>query len=326
MKSTSLFHSIFTVLLFCFAMFSLFGCFRKKTVRNNVEIWLEAKFPGRFEVLQSNINVLDVMAYYYGKKVALIADKADPEVQIVLNWQKDVTDLGLTTEQVQTAHECAQLGVGQARKLFKVLKDQGLEKLSVGVMDQAAYLLVFAEPTAVVREQTLAAILAVWNAQASPQQTSVFVEMMEDTAYHQQFQDIIPNGHWKVPTGWQEREKIMAIDFEWKKGLAVATLMPGWEINTEAKRSSEYREMAYQAALPWAEKHLAKPFYLEPVQMVAYELDSKDGLAVHFHFPYYNAKPTDADSTTTTEPKGYVSGLYRIEDKTFTKIKQQQAL
>ena len=125
-----------TFAIFCLLMFSLFGCFRKKNAKVTLGSWLETHFPGQFEVVQSNLN-LNVMDLYYGRKLALIADKADPEVQWMVNWQKDATDLGLNVAEVQAASDSARSDVAQARALFGLLKNAGLERFSVGVIGPA---------------------------------------------------------------------------------------------------------------------------------------------------------------------------------------------
>ena len=57
-----------TKLLTCsLLMFSIFGCFRKKTPPNNIEAWLGQEFPGKYEVLVSNLKMLDVMAQFEGR-------------------------------------------------------------------------------------------------------------------------------------------------------------------------------------------------------------------------------------------------------------------
>ena len=309
--------------IFCsLAMFSFFGCFKKKPTPVNIETWLEAQFPGQFEVLHSNLN-FNVMDMYRGKKTALVAEKADPEVQFVLFWKKDLPDVGLTKEEVQTAFETAKNDIAQARDLFKQLKNKGLEKISIGVIEPAAYILVFAEPTTATREEVLTKIKSVLDATSGP--TSIWIEMMEPSAFGQKFGDIIPNGHWKTETGWQEQEKIMSLNFEYRKNMSVATLTRHWQVNPMSKRGAADREDAYRQAKIWAEKNLPKPFYLEPNQMVGFETDEKDGLAVHYHFPFFDVQPSESDSNSV-EPKGYVSGLYHTKKKTFSNIRKQKEL
>ena len=65
-------------------MFSIFGCFKKKTAQNDIAAWLETCFPGGFEVVHSNVS-FNVMDMYYSKKTVIVAEIADPEGQPVLN-------------------------------------------------------------------------------------------------------------------------------------------------------------------------------------------------------------------------------------------------
>jgi hypothetical protein len=83
------------LLTYTLIMFSIFSCFRKKSTPNNIEGWLGQEFPGKYEVLVSNLKMLDIMAQFKGEKRALISEKADPEVQVLLDWQKDTVSLGL---------------------------------------------------------------------------------------------------------------------------------------------------------------------------------------------------------------------------------------
>lgn len=312
-----------TFAIFCLLMFSLFGCFRKKNAKVTLGSWLETHFPGQFEVVQSNLN-LNVMDLYYGRKLALIADKADPEVQWMVNWQKDATDLGLNVAEVQAASDSARSDVAQARALFGLLKNAGLERFSVGVIGPAAYVLVFGQPDAATRQHILATLLPVLDARKNPAQTSIWVELLEEQAYGQQFNDIIPRGHWQTARGWNEDQKIMSIDFEWKKGLSAETLIPHWKINSASLRSGGYMDDAYRQALVWAEKKLPKPFYLESEHLVYVE--QAEGLAIRYSFPCFDAKPPEGDSTAQIEPKFYVSGLYRTEQKVLSEIKKRNDL
>ena len=243
-------------ILFILLMFSIFSCFRKKTPPKNIESWLELHFPGQFEVLVSNLKMLDVMAQFKGEKLALVAEKSDSEVQFLLDWQKGADSLGLSPEQVKQKLEVAKTYVVAARELFKLLKDKGLEKFSVGVIDQAAYIQVFLEPTPVARKQTLEIVKAVLDSRPEQPQTSIFLELMEASSYQSEFKDIIPRGHWKTGMAWQEENKIMGLDFEWGRALKLSELMRHWEVNSVAKRSSQYDALARQQANEWAEKNL----------------------------------------------------------------------
>lgn len=305
-------------------MLSIFSCFRKKTpAKKDVESELERMFPGQFQVLNSNLKMLDLMAQYKGEKLAVVGDKADPDVQFLLDWSKGTDNAGFDSTTVMSAHERAKANVVQAQALFKLLKNKGLDKFSVGVIEQAAYIQVFLEPTPVARKQTLELVKAVLDARSEQPQTSIFLECMEETSHYSQFKDIIPYGHWKTGRGWQDDNKIMALDFEWGKALKLSETMRHWELNPLSKRSSEYKELAYQQALEWAEKNLPKPYFMPSNRPVGYDIPEMDDPCIRYGFPFYDQKLPEESSHEDPEPKGYVVGTYSFDQKVFTKLRKQ---
>jgi hypothetical protein len=307
-------------------MFSLFGCFKKKNTNpRNLEEWLDANFPGQFKVLDSNQNYDIKDLFFTGKKRGVVADAADQDVQFTLDWikpDKNNGSLDLRVEEVKAKLEEGRADVKRGRELFKLLKDNGLQQFSVSSIEQAAYILVFAEPTIENRRQIITVIKNTLDARAEQPQTSIWIEIMEPSAYQVEFQDIIPRSLWLRPGTWHDSNKIMSLDFEWKKGISIDALMKGWAFNTHSDRTSQFRIEAYPKALAWAEKKLPKPFYLEPEHMVwsaAVESDEAAEAAVKFGFPYYASKPGDDEEV---EPKGHVAGIYLIDKKEFINIKK----
>ncbi len=296
-------------------MLSLFGCFKKKTAAPNIETWLEAQFPGQFTALDKNRNfdVIDLISG--GKKIAVVADKSDADVQFTLEWNKHEPNLGLDRATVLEKLNRCRVEAQQARELLNSLKDKGLQQVSVGVINTAVYVQVFAEPEPVLREKTVTALLKSLADGASPGQTSIWVEIMEPGAYQTEFQGIIPQAHWQRPGSWQEDNKLLSLDFERDKAPNPASLLKNWKLNLFAKRNSKYREAAYPMALAYAEKELSPPFYLEPAQMVEYSQDKKDPMAIQFRFPYYKSKPSEGEET---EPLGYIAVAYQIDRKTYS--------
>jgi hypothetical protein len=276
---------------------------------------------------------------FTGKKTAVLADKSDPDVQFTAHWSKPTKNeqsLGLDSIEVQQKLDACRADVKRARELFQLLKDAGLLQCSVGSIDSAAYVLVFAEPTPAMRKQILTAVTSVLESRTTQPQTSIWVEIMEPAFYHNLFQDIVPHAIWQRPGTLMSYNKIMSVDFEWNKRIPVSDLMQGWELNKEANRAIVYQKSAYLKAQAWAKKNLPQPFYLEPEQMVSYnhEIEPNNNkeqhlLEIRFGFPYFDNKPVEADSTETNsvsdlEPKGYVTGIYNVDDQSFTKIKVQK--
>jgi hypothetical protein len=48
--------------------------------------------------------------------------------------------------------------------------------------------------------------------------------------------------------GWQEENKIMALDFEWGKSLELAEMMRHWSLNIVAKRFRQVQDDAFHTA------------------------------------------------------------------------------
>ncbi|MFN0014399.1 MAG: hypothetical protein ACKVU2_07605, partial [Saprospiraceae bacterium] len=216
-------------------MLSIFSCFRKKTPPENLEGWLENRFPGQFEVQVSNLKMLDVMAQFRGEKRALVADKSDPDVQFFLNWEKGVEGLGLDEQELTIAHEHARAEVATARTWLDRLRGEYLEKRSVGALDASLIVQVFGEPTAVLRERVLGIVQAATAGNAQPSPEAVFLEIMEPAAFGTEYHGIIPRGHWEAGTGWQRNNLILSLRIEPGKNTA-----PVWEINPESPRGARY--------------------------------------------------------------------------------------
>ena len=307
-------------------MLSIFSCFRKKSPPKNIDSWLELQFPGQFQVLDSNLKMLDVMAQFKGEKQALLADNSAPEVQFLLNWQKNTEDLGLAPEQVKEAHEIAKNNVKNARSLYKSLKNKHLEKFSVGVIDQAAYIQVFLEPNPAARKQTLEIVKAVLDARSEQPQTRIFLELMEEASYLSEFKDIIPHGHWKTGRIWQDEHKIMALHFEWSDALKLTDMMRRWELNPLSKRGKTYTEFSRQQAIVWAEKNLPKPYFMPSNRPYRYDIPETAEPSIRYEFPFYDQELSAESSHLDPEPKGYVVGNYTFDQKGFSQVRIQEEL
>jgi hypothetical protein len=323
-------------------VFSIFSCFKKKaTYPKNVEEWIEANFPGQLVVVNSNWNYDLKDMIITGKKIAVVADKADPSVEFTLNWSKGSDkhpELGLDSLDVQAKLGTCRADVKRARELFTILQNNGLKQFSVSSIEQSAYIIVFAEPTPAQRKHITTVVTSTLESRKEQPQTSIWIEIMKPSFYHQYFQDIISHAEWQRPGTVYGNNKIMSLNFEWKKGIPLSALLAGWELNEAAATNGNYAEDAYPKALAWAEKNLPKPFYLEPTQMIAYDLEKMPGanteknrLTICYSFPYFKTKPENVDTSGTgveygIDPEGYVSGIYDVDEKTFNKIKRTKEL
>jgi len=311
----------FQILLMASLLSTLFGCFQKKEKKNDLPTWLETNFPGQLEVAGNIINV-DLKNLYYKKKTSMVADKHDPEVQIVVNWYKAQPGLGVTKEEVQASLIKSRKEVAEGRSLFKALKEKDLGKFSVGVIEMAAYILIYEEPTPELRKDYLGKIMATLDAMPDHKQTSIWIEFMEPAVYQERFKDIVTLDYWNRGDTFHEDKKILSLDYEWSPGLEAEIMNTKWTINASSARSTGYREEAYKLALTWAQKNLPSPFYLEEVQMVGMGVDDEDPLSLEFDFPYYSSKPDSSVTDLDENLLGFVNGVYHTEKKTFTKVKK----
>ncbi|MBK9338323.1 MAG: hypothetical protein IPM98_17985 [Lewinellaceae bacterium] len=108
------------------------------------------------------------------------------------------------------AHEYAKTEVANARVWQERLQNAGLEKFSVGVVEKALIVQVFGEPSAAIRDGSAATIRRALNDRQDQFPERVFIEIMEPVAFHTEFRDIIPRGHWEIGTGWQRNNLILS--------------------------------------------------------------------------------------------------------------------
>jgi hypothetical protein len=300
---------------------TILGCFLKKEKKNDLPTWLETHFPGQLVVVNNIVN-LDPMNLFIKEKNTILADKNDPEVQIKIKWFKKEEGLGLDAAKVQTSLDNARRDVKAARMILDGLKKTGLEKFSIGVIDMAAYILLYEEPTIELRKGNLIKILAALAALPEHSQTSIWIEWMEPSAYQQDFKDIITYGYWHRGDSYHDRNKIMSLDFEWSPGLQADTLNTGWAISIKSDRSLTFQDDAYNEASKWAVKNLPSPFYLEKDQMITIGPDDEDRMGIEYQFPYFASKPDTTVSVFDENILGYVRVVYQTDQKTFGKIKK----
>lgn len=298
----------------------LFGCGKKKDKKPNLEGWLETNFPGQLVVV-GNVVDLDPRNLFTSKTQTILADNGDPDVQIKVTWFKKEEGLGLHQDEVQTMLDDSRRDVKAARSIFGALKGKGLDQISVGVIDMAAYILVYKEPTPELRNQYAAAILDVMTAMPDHAQTSIWIECMEPTAYGEHFKDIVPFGYWRRGDSYHDSNKIMSLDFEWNEELKAEHLLPHWKANHSSSRAMAVTKAAYVEAAAWASKHISGPYYLEPDQMIRVGLDDDDSLSLRYEFPYFETKPDTSDTGFFENALGYVSVAYHMDKKTFSGIK-----
>ena len=308
-------------LIICSAiLMGIFGCGKKKDNKPSLESWLETNLPGQLVVV-NNVVDLDPRNLFTSKTQTILADSQDPEAQIKVTWYKKEEGLGLDKEEVQSMLESSRKDVTAAREILQGLKAKGGEKISIGVIDMAAYILLYEEPTPEVRNRYADLVLSVITAMPEHTQKSIWIECMEPAVYGEHFKDIVPFGYWRRGDSYHDTHKIMSLDFEWNEDLRAEHLLPHWKANHSSSRVSALTEKAYDVAAAWASKHISGPFYLEPSQMIRVGLDDDDPLLLRYEFPYFETKPDTTDSGAFVDALGYVSVAYHMDEKTFSGTK-----
>lgn len=314
------------LLVLAILAFSLMGCFRKKAPKpKTLESELELLFPGQFEVLHTNLKMLDVMAQYKGEKRAVIGAKSDPEVQFFLDWQKGETSLGFDTASIVLLYERAKKEVDTARNWHSLLTEKGLKNCSVGTLGNTIFVQLFAEPTPEARIQILEILQSLRAQKMISAQNAFSVEFLEPTAYHQQYQDVIPAWNCRQDAGKKGEQWILALDLEAGSAINPRTLMREWEINIIAKRFNQVSQEAYKMANEWAEQKLPKPVFMSQDDYVTIEPLKQDPPAIQIAYPYYH-QAWSAEQKLSNEPAGYVTGVYLLDQKIFTKIQNKKEI
>jgi len=308
------------------SVFGLWGCNNNMKKEDNLESWLEKNFPGQFTIVQS-LRDLQGRHLIEHKVNALVAETKDPEVQFSVAWYKGKPDVGLTIDEIRKADEDAARDIKSARDWYAKLTTAGIERISVGVVDEGLYVLPYSEPTPEMRKEIITKLFSVLKQESGSTQTQIWIECMEDSTYRKEIKEVAPFGYWHRVDSYHDDHKIMSVEFEISEDVNPDEVGKLWAFNTKSLRSLEFIKQAYAEARQWTDEHVAKSNYLEAEQMVRYELDENDPLAVHYTFPLYASKPEDPGAYGVEDSAiGFITGVFNTDEKKFTKIKKVKEL
>lgn len=306
---------------------ALASCFRKKSPPKNIQDWLELHLPGQLQVLDSNLKMLDIMALFKGEKQALVADRNNAEIQFLLDWSKDSSNLGLNTQQVKDQLEYAREGYRKSTELYQRFLSAGLEKVAVGVHHLNIFVQYYAEPGPEERERFKQAVLQVMADWIKTDGFTVYLQIMEPAAYHTKVQNIIPYGHFITENGWQQDNEILSLSILWRDIKAASW---SWDINTVSLRGQTITDQAFDKATEWARQHLPAGAHLEEGKLIGFELIKHPDQAlqkadahspsIRISFPYTLGK----NNSVEDEPDGFVTCVYVLDGQQIGQFKKDK--
>jgi hypothetical protein len=313
--------------LFSIGIFALNACFRKKGEPKNIESWLDRHMPGQLQVVNSNLKMLDVMAQFKGEKQALVADQHNQEIQFLLDWEKDSSDLGLNKSYIEDQLAYAREGYRKSTELYQQFASAGLEKVAVGVHHLNIYVQYYAEPGPEERENFRKAVLQVMNQWIKTDGYTLYFQIMEPSAYHTKLKNIIPAGHFLTENGWQQEHEILSLSIYWRDIKAESW---NWDINTASLRGQAITDQAFEKASEWAQKHLPAGARLEEGKLIgfelikhpdpAYQMADAHSPSIRISFPY----TLDKKKTEEEEPDGFVTCVYVLDGQKIGQFKKEK--
>lgn len=313
--------------LLSIGIFALSACFRKKGDPKNLGDWLEKNMPGQLQVLDSNLKMLDVMAQFKGEKQALVADRNNAEIQFVLDWSKDSINLGLNAPFIEDQLEYAREGHRKSTELYQRFLSAGLEKVAVGVHHLNIFIQYYAEPNPAERERFKQAVLRVMREWIQTDGYTLYLQIMEPSAYHTKVQNIIPNGHFITENGWQLEQEILSLSILWRDIKAASW---DWDINTVSLRGQAITDQAFEKASEWAQKKLPAGAHLEEGKLIgfeivkhpdpAYQMADPHSPSIRISFPYKMGKQKTEDN----EPDGFVTCVYVMDKQQISQFRAQK--
>jgi hypothetical protein len=297
------------------------GCKKKNMAKKEtLETWLERHFPDQFDV-DRNLRDLQPRHFFEKKITSIVSAKADSIVQFEVTWYKTMEGLGINVEEITELAERRKAETAKAREWYKVLEQNGLQRFSVGVIEQAMYILPYGPADPTTRLRNLEIVMKALDS-GHGDQTSIFIQCMEDSTYREEIGEIIPFGYWRRKDTYHDDHNPFKIDFEYSGNHQVTDINDHWQFNTMSKRSHGFRDRIFPDVEKWANANLKPPYYVEPDQYISYEMDDKDMLSVHYSFPLFPEKPNYEVYGYDEKRMGYITGKFHSDKLTFTDIKK----
>lgn len=291
----------------------IFGCSRKKKSPENLSQWLEVNFPGRYEVVETQIaNPLRNLSFKVKKSV--VADKTDSLLQVQIGWDKRQPDLDLAGLQIDSLFAEAKTELDKSRELLQWVKTGTPKPISVSVRYGVAYIFVFEEPTPENRRLVLSQLQKVISKWFDKnEQRGLEVHFMEPETYQTEFGNIVPLKMWIRPDIWIRRKTIVSLVVDDTTGFSLEKAEKQWQLSIDSDRALSWVNKAYPQAQNWALKHIKEAHTLSQ-EGEFYPLKKQLGLNISFPVVYPN---TNEEEDTTH----YVTGAFFMDGERFEQVK-----
>lgn len=291
----------------------VFGCSRKKKTPENLAQWLEAHYPGRYEVVETSIAD-PIRNMSFKAKKSIVCVKGDSLLQIQIAWDKRDANLGLSGFNPDSSFAQAKNELDKSRQLLQWVKAATDKKISVSVRYGVAYIFVFEEPSPENRKLVaaqLAAPVSQWL--ETTYQQGLAIHFMAPEVYRTEFEDIVPLKVWIRPDIWLKRKMIISLFVEETKDFSTKKAEKLWQLNLHADKILQWTEKAYPIAQNWARSHIKQAHNLSQNARFSL-LKNQLGILIEFPVQYANAPEEE-------EEPDYVSCVYSMDDGQFGQLK-----
>lgn len=291
---------------------------RKKTKITHIKDWLEKEYPNRFDVLDTYTKDI-IRNLSFSVKGSIVAEKSNPLIQADLPWDKRQIEISLSKTLVDDAFANAHQAYKDALLLHKLLKENGLTEIAVGVDKRAVKVLIFAESTPKQRQNSLVLLeksIATWQKEAA---YDIHIYYLEPNGKDASLNEIVPLIYWTKDYVVFQEIMVYWVICSARGKFSAKKLAHDWNFNTKSRRFMSSVEKAREEAQKWASEHIKRPFTL--LNSAEFDQPYSDTDVVNIRFPlvYQLLKEENKDSMKYVD--GYISMDYRMEEKIFNQIK-----
>ncbi len=125
--------------------FVLTRCKSQSSQKESFESWLELQYPGRFTILYNHVSD-PIKNFSFSVNRVFIADKSDPDLQIMFKTDKRQASWGLDKNQLDKMITDQSEILNDCRSLRNALDQNGLQSVKIGYLEGYMHLLFLEYP------------------------------------------------------------------------------------------------------------------------------------------------------------------------------------